>query len=595
MDKEEIVICSNSGCVSSGSVNIFIKLLDLVYNDSYLSERYIVKKGGCHGFCEVGPTLIVGKDKVFYIKLTEEKIDDIVETHLKNNEIAEKYCFYDLINKKRIINYYDIPFIGKQKRLLLEKSPFSDPEDFDDYLKSGGFQALKKVLEENNPIKTCERIKESGLKGRGGGAFLTGDKWLKQAQQISQPKYVICNGDEGDPGTYMDRSLLEGDPYRVLEGLMIAGFATMSNIGIVYTRKDYDLAVTRITEAIKKLYEYGYAGTSVMGKQFSFDLKLEIAPGAYITGEETALISSLESRRGNPKVKPPYPIEKGLFGNPTMVNNVETLANVRDIVLDFDKYIKIGTEHSKGTKMFTLSGAVKNSGLVEMPYGVTFNEIINNIGGGMLKVSKLKAIQIGGSSGYILPEIMINEEISFENLKSIKSSVGAGGIVVLDENTCIIELTRYYIEFSEHESCGFCVPCREGTQKLLTILSRIIDGNGKLEDIEKIKNISLVMYQTSMCGLGKEAINPVLSMLEYFEEELKEHIVNKKCRAGVCPKLVKYKIEKDSCIGCGACVINCPVNAIEGTKGQHHSIDGELCIRCGQCYKVCPKDAIMRS
>ena len=321
-----------------------------------------------------------------------------------------------------------------------------------------------------------------------------------------------------------------------------------------------------------------------MGKQFSFDIKLEIAPGAYITGEETALIASLESRRGNPRVKPPYPIENGLFGNPTMVNNVETLPNIRDIILNTDAYSKFGSDESKGTKLLTLSGAVKNSGLVEMPFGITFNELINEIGGGMLKVSKLKAIQIGGSSGTILPASMIHEQISFENLKKFNASIGAGGVVVLDENTCIIELAKFYIEFSEHESCGFCVPCREGTQKILNILNRIIDGNGKIDDI-----------QTSLCGLGKEASNPILGMLHYFEDELKEHIIHKKCRAGVCPKLVRYKIEKDSCIGCGACTLNCPVNAIVGTHGQYHTIDGELCIRCGQCYKVCPKDAITRS
>ncbi|HBD94407.1 MAG TPA: NADH-quinone oxidoreductase subunit F [Spirochaetia bacterium] len=593
--KEQLVVCSNSGCVSSGSVDVFIKLLDRVYNDPDLSDKYVVKKGGCHGFCEVGPTLIAGNDKVFYIKLTEEKIDDIIESHLKNGIIAEKYCFYDLLHKKRILFYDEIPFIAKQNRLILKDSPFYDPEDIDDYIAGGGFKALEKVLANDNQIEICRIIKDSGLRGRGGGGFHTGDKWLKQAEQISQPKYVICNGDEGDPGTYMDRSLLEGDPYRVLEGLLIAGYATMSNIGIVYTRNDYDLALSRIKSAIQKLYERGYAGNSVMGKQFSFDIKLEIAPGAYITGEETALIASLESRRGNPRVKPPYPIENGLFGNPTMVNNVETLSNIRDIILNTDAYSKFGSDESKGTKLLTLSGAVKNSGLVEMPFGITFNELINEIGGGMLKVSKLKAIQIGGSSGTILPASMIHEQISFENLKKFNASIGAGGVVVLDENTCIIELAKFYIEFSEHESCGFCVPCREGTQKILNILNRIIDGNGKIDDIEKLKNISMVMYQTSLCGLGKEASNPILGMLHYFEDELKEHIIHKKCRAGVCPKLVRYKIEKDSCIGCGACTLNCPVNAIVGTHGQYHTIDGELCIRCGQCYKVCPKDAITRS
>lgn len=594
--KEPIVICSNSACLSSGGVDVFIAMFSEVFNNPELNEKYEVKKGGCHGFCEVGPTAIVGNDRVFYIKLDVNKVKDIINEHLINGAIIEKYLYFDTINKKRVVYYDDLSFFKKQERLLLKSSPFVDPESLEDYLNNGGFKALEKALDEYDPFQLCDLIKQSGLRGRGGGGYPTGDKWRAQAEAISQPKYVICNGDEGDPGTFMNKYTLEGDPFRVLEGVLIAGYATMSNYGIIFIRKEYDLAVQRVDNAIKELYGRNILGNSVMGRAFAFDIKIEYAPGAYISGEETALFAAIESKRGNPRVKPPYPIEKGLFDSPTLINNVETFANIREIInLGVDDYRKIGTEESKGTKIFSLSGVVRNSGLVEAPFGVTFDKIINDIGGGMLKVSNLKAIQIGGASGGIIPASFINESISYENLNRLDSSLGAGGVVVLDEYTCSVEIARYYVEFAQNESCGFCVPCREGTQKLLAILDRIIDGAGGLEDIEKIKNISEVMYQTSLCGLGREAINPVMSMLKYFEDELIEHIVEKKCRAGVCPKLVRYTIEQKNCIGCGACKLNCPSNAITGIQGQYHTIDKEICIRCGQCFKICPKDAIIRS
>ncbi|HOJ64925.1 MAG TPA: NADH-ubiquinone oxidoreductase-F iron-sulfur binding region domain-containing protein [Spirochaetota bacterium] len=594
--KEEIIICSNSACLSSGGIEVFIYIFMEVFNNPSLSEKYVVKKGGCHGFCELGPTAIVGKDKIFYIKLDVNKAKEIIDEHLLNGRIVEKYLFFDTVNKKRVYRYDDLQFFQKQKRILLKTSPFVDPESLDDYIANGGFKTLEILLDKYDPFKICDMIEESGLRGRGGGGFITGKKWRLQAEQISQPKYVICNGDEGDPGTFMDKYLLEGDPYRILEGILIAGYATMSNIGIVYLRKEYDIAVKRVENAIRTLYDRKILGNSVMGRLFAFDIRIEYAPGAYISGEETALIAAIESKRGNPRVKPPYPVEKGLFNSPTLINNVETFANIREIInMGIEEYKNIGTKESTGTKLFTLSGSVRNSGLVEMPFGVTFNELINEIGGGMLKVSKLKAIQIGGASGGILPASLINEEISFENLKKLDASLGAGGIVVLDEFTCIVEMARYYLEFAQSESCGFCVPCREGTQKLLKLIEDIIEGNGTLEYIDKIKNISEVMYETSLCGLGRESINPVMSMLKYFEDELIEHIVDKKCRAGVCPKLVRYSINPQECIGCGACKLNCPVNAISGISGQYHTIDKELCIRCGQCFKICPKDAIIRS
>ena len=594
--KEPIIICSNSACVSSGSVDVFITMFSEVYNNPELSEKYEVKKGGCHGFCEVGPTAIVGKDRVFYIKLDENKVKEIIKEHLTNGNIIEKYLYFDSINKKRVYYYDELAFFKKQERLLLKTSPFVDPENLEDYIDHGGFKALEFVIDNYDPFKVCDMIINSELRGRGGGGFFTGEKWKLQAEQISQPKYIICNGDEGDPGTFMDKYLLEGDPFRILEGILIAGFSTMSNYGIVYIRKEYDLALKRVENAIVKLYEAEILGNSVLNRPFAFDIKIEYAPGAYVSGEETALLAAIESKRGNPRVKPPYPIDSGLFGSPTLINNVETFANIREIInLGVDKFRAIGTKESKGTKIFTLSGAVRNSGLVEMPFGVTFDKMINDIGGGMLKVSGLKAIQIGGASGGILPADKINEEISFENLKKIESSLGAGGIVVIDEYSCSVEIARYYVEFAQNESCGFCVPCREGTKKLLKILDRIIDGLGTIDDIDKIKNISTVMYETSLCGLGREAINPVISMLKYFEDELIEHIVDKKCRAGVCPKLVKFSIEQADCIGCGACKLNCPVGAITGIQGQYHTIDKEICIRCGQCFKICPKDAIIRS
>jgi len=593
--KQPIIVCSNSGCVSSGGIDIFITLYSEIFNNPNLIEKYEVKKGGCHGFCEVGPTVIVGDEKVFYIKVDTAKAKDIINEHLINGKIIERYLFFDFETKKRVPYYDDIPFIKKQERLLLKSSPFVDPEDFVDYMKYDGFKALETVLDKYQPLDVCNMILHSELRGRGGGGFYTGKKWLIQAEQIAQPKYVICNGDEGDPGTFMDKYLMEGDPFRILEGILIAGYATMSNCGIVYLRKEYDLAVKRMENALKILYDKKFLGYSVMGRPFAFDIKIEYGPGAYICGEETALFASIESKRGNPKVKPPFPTERGLFDNPTLINNVETYANIRDIInLGVEEYLKIGTAESKGTKIFTLSGSIKHSGLIEMPFGVTFDSIINDIGGGMQKL-KFKAIQVGGASGGIIPISDINEQISFENLAKLDSLLGAGGIVVLDESTCVVEMAKYYIEFAQEESCGFCVPCREGTQKLLKILNKIIDGEGQLDDIEKIRSISSFMFETSLCGLGREAINPVISMLKNFDQELKEHIKDKKCRAGVCPRLVKYVINKESCIGCGACKLICPVNAITGIQGQYHTIDREMCIRCGQCYKICPKEAILRS
>ncbi len=593
----EMILCANSGCSSAGALS----LLDAVKDE--LSKiklpdglTVIAKKGGCHGFCELGPTMIVGGDKIFYIKLDEAKVREIVREHIVNGRVIEKYCFFDTTLKSRIIRYTDIPLFQGQSRVLLETSPFTDPESLDDYISKDGFKALSECIDNHEQISLCEMIAKSGLKGRGGGGYLTGDKWKIQAMEISQPKYVICNGDEGDPGTFMDKYLLEGDPYRILEGVLIAGYATMSNIGIIYLRKDYEIAAQRIQRAIDTLYEREYLGNSVMGKPFAFDIRIEFGPGAYISGEETSLLEAIESKRGTPRVKPPHPTQKGLEGKPTLINNVETFANIREIInMGVEGYRKNGTENSTGTKLFTLSGSVKHNCLIEMPFGVTFDTIINKIGGGVQKVTKLKAIQIGGASGSILPDRFINETVSFENLRKNAIELGAGGIVVLDEFTCAVEMTKYYVEFAQQESCGYCVPCREGTQRLLTILQKIIDGKGMLEDIETIKLISSVMYQTSMCGLGREAINPVLSLLKYFEDELKEHIVDKKCRAGVCPRLVKFSINAEKCIGCGACKLNCPVNAISGVKGQYHTIDRETCIRCGQCFKICPKDAIIRS
>ncbi len=596
IEREPIIICSNSGCLSSAGLDVFITFFSEVFYNVDLAIRYEVKKGGCHGFCEVGPTVIVGKKKVFYIKMDINKAKEVIEEHLIKGNIVEKYLFFDMENKKRVMSYDDIPFIARQERQILKTSPFTNPESLDDYIKNGGFVALEKVLTNYQPFDVCDYIFYSRLRGRGGGGFLTGEKWKLQAEQISQPKYVICNGDEGDPGTFMDKYLMEGDPFRILEGVMIAGYATMSNIGIIYIRKEYDIAVLRMENAIKELYDRGFLGYSVMEKLFAFDIKVEYGHGAYITGEETAMFAAIESKRGTPRVKPPYPFEHGMFGKPTLVNNVETFANIRDIInMDLNDYLSIGTDESKGTKIFTLSGSVKTNGLIEMPFGVTFDKVINYIGGGVTKKSSLKAIQIGGASGSILPGNLVNEEISFENLSKNEAFLGAGGVVVLDDFTCIVEMAKYYVDFAREESCGFCVPCREGTQKLLAILVKIIEGKGEASDIDKIRDIADVMYNNSMCGLGRESINPVISMLDYFEEELNEHIFQKKCRAGVCPNLVKYSIVAEKCIGCGACKINCPANAISGVQKQYHIIDREVCIRCGICIKVCPVDAVIRS
>jgi NADP-reducing hydrogenase subunit HndC len=594
--KQNIYICSNTGCNSSGSDQVFSRLNKLIHDTPGLAECWEVKRGGCHGFCEAGPTMIVGDNRTFYIRLTEDKVDEIVQEHLMNNNVVEKYLFFCTRTKSRIENFDDLPILENQKRKILHTSPFTDPVSLSEYQQHGGFTALQNVLDTLEPLDVCELIIKSKLRGRGGGGFLTGEKWKKQAYQISQPKYVICNGDEGDPGTFMDRSLLEGDPFLILEGMLIAGYATMSNIGIVYVRDEYNLAVERIENAIRQLYDNGFLGSSVMERPFLFDIKVEYGPGAYICGEETALLSSIESRRGSPGVRPPFPVEKGLFDSPTLMNNVETFANIPVIITEgVENYLSIGTGDSTGTKLLTLTGNVKNSGIVEVSFGTSFDTIINRIGGGMSKMSNLKAIQVGGASGGILPASLMNEEVSYDNLTRLEVSLGAGGIVVLDDNSCMVDLARFYMEFAQNESCGVCVPCREGTQRMLRILDRIIGGKGQMEDLEKMKTISEVMYTTSLCGLGREAINMIKCLLHYFEEELHEHILEKKCRAGVCPNLVRYSIRRDKCIGCGACTFACSVDAISGEKGQYHNIDNELCIRCGQCFKYCPQDAITRS
>ncbi len=593
-EKAFISICAGTGCRASGSESVIdafkeeIKFLGL-------QSKVRVKVTGCHGFCEKGPIVVIHPGAIFYQNVEKEDVLEIVSETIIGGKIIDRLLYVDPTTGKKITKESDIPFYNKQRRIILGNNGKIDPTNIEDYIAIGGYSALSKALFRMIPEQIIEEVKKSGLRGRGGGGFPTGRKWEYCRNAKGKPKYVICNADEGDPGAYMDRSLLEGNPHSVLEGMIIGAYAIGSKVGYAYVRNEYPLAVKHLEIAIKQAEQYGLLGKNILGSGFNFSVQISRGGGAFVCGESTALMASLEGKPGEPRAKYVHTVEKGLWNKPTTLNNVETWANV-PIILNKSAnwYSKIGTEKSKGTKIFSLVGKINNTGLVEAPMGMKLHEIIYNIGGGIPNGKKFKAVQTGGPSGGCIPEKLINLPIDYEKLTEAGSMMGSGGMIVMDEENCMVDVAKYFLKFLTEESCGKCVPCREGILQMAEILEDITKGNGKSGDIELLEEISTVIKDTSLCALGGTAPNPVLSTIRYFRDEYNVHIKDKKCPAGVCQALIQYSINAKKCIGCGACLKQCPQEAITGEKKQPHTIDPEKCIKCGACYDACKFDAIKR-
>ena len=596
MIRSHVLICGGTGCTSSGSVAVreaMAKELEL----AGLSDEVKIVQTGCFGLCANGPIMIIYPEGTFY---SHDKVDDvkeIVEEHLLKGRLVERLLHKETDEgvTETVHSLSDTKFYKKQHRVALRNCGVINPESIDEYIGTDGYQALGKVLTEMKPQEVIDTILASGLRGRGGAGFPTGRKWQFAADQPAGKKYVVCNADEGDPGAFMDRSVLEGDPHAVLEAMAIAGYAIGADEGYIYVRAEYPIAVQRLTIAINQAREYGLLGKDIFGTGFNFDITLRLGAGAFVCGEETALLASIEGKRGEPHPRPPFPAVKGLFGKPTIINNVETLANIAQIInKGADWFASMGTEKSKGTKVFALGGKITNTGLVEIPMGTTLREIIEDIGGGIPNGKKFKAAQTGGPSGGCIPASLIDTPIDYDNLLAIGSMMGSGGLIVMDEDNCMVDIAKFFLEFTVDESCGKCVPCRTGTRRLLEILEKITSGNGEMEDLDKLEELCNYIKSTSLCGLGQTAPNPVVSTLRYFRDEYIAHIVDKKCPAGVCKKLLHYHIDAEKCRGCTACARQCPTNAISGAVRTPHTIDPAKCIKCGACMATCKFGAIYK-
>ena len=595
MDRK-VLICGGTGCTSSGSMKIADKL-EAEISKKGIADHVKVVRTGCFGLCALGPIMIVYPEGTFYSMMSEDHIEKIVEEHLVNDRIVEEYVYEDTKTPDGIIAYNQTGFYKKQHRVALRNCGVIDPENIDDYLEKDGYKALEKVVKEMTPEDVIKVISDSGLRGRGGGGFPTGRKWqmartiVKDADQ----KYVTCNADEGDPGAFMDRSVLEGDPHAIIEAMAIAGYAVGATYGFVYVRAEYPIAVHRLQVAIKQARERGFLGQKLFGSEFEFDLDVRLGAGAFVCGEETALITSIEGNRGEPKPRPPFPAEKGVFGKPTVNNNVETYANIPQIILKgAEWFASMGTEKSKGTKVFALGGKIHNTGLVEIPMGTTLREIVFEIGGGIPNGKKFKAAQTGGPSGGCIPTEHLDVPIDYDNLIAIGSMMGSGGLIVMDEDNCMVDVAKFFMEFTVDESCGKCTPCRIGTKRLHEMLTKITKGEATMEDLDKMEKLCYYVKNNSLCGLGQTAPNPILSTLRYFKDEYIAHIKDKKCPAGVCKDLLSYKIVADKCKGCTKCARNCPVNAITGKVKETHVIDQSKCIKCGACMSNCHFGAIVK-
>lgn len=591
--RKQVLVCGGTGCTSSSSLKV-IGQLETSFKELGIDDVLIVKTG-CFGLCALGPIMIVYPEGAFYSQMTPEHAKTVAEKHLvKGGEIVKELLYAPTVHEDgSVIPFAEIPFYKHQMRIALRNCGVIAAEDIDEALAAGDYQALKKVLFEMTPDEVIDTVLASGLRGRGGAGFPTGRKWAFTKASVSDVKYVCCNADEGDPGAFMDRSVLEGDPHTVLEAMTIAGFAIGAHQGYIYVRAEYPIAVERLNIAIAQAREAGLLGKNILGSGFDFDIDIRLGAGAFVCGEETALMRSIEGGRGEPRPRPPFPAVKGLFDKPTLLNNVETWANVAPIILNgAEWFANIGTEKSKGTKVFALGGKINNVGLVEVPMGTKLSTIINDIGGGIPHGKAFKAAQTGGPSGGCIPAKYIDIEMDFDNLVAIGSMMGSGGLIVMDEDTCMVDIAKFYLEFTADESCGKCTPCRIGTKRMLELLTKITDGNGEPEDLDKIKEIAEHMKSSSLCALGQSAPNPILSTLAHFEDEYIAHIRDKHCPAGVCKSLLNYYIDPDKCRGCTLCARNCPANAISGAVKNPHEIDVKKCIKCGQCIAHCKFGAI---
>ena len=607
MIRAQVLICGGTGCTSSGSKTIqqaFTEQIDI----AGLADEVKLVQTGCFGLCALGPVVIIYPDGTFYSRVTAEDVPEIVSEHLLKGRVVERLVYADTgdqtVENVADVSLSDTAFYKAQHRVALRNCGVINPENIDEYIAMDGYQALGKVLTEMTPEEVIDVVLKSGLRGRGGAGFPTGRKWSMARTLVpdADQKYVCCNADEGDPGAFMDRSVLEGDPHAVLEAMAIAGYAIGANQGFIYVRAEYPIAVSRLKIAIQQAHEYGLLGKNIFGTGFDFDIELRLGAGAFVCGEETALMTSIEGKRGEPRPRPPFPAVKGLFGKPTILNNVETYANIPQIILKgADWFASMGTEKSKGTKVFALGGKIKHTGLVEVPMGTTLRQIVEEIGGGIPHGKKFKAAQTGGPSGGCIPAEHLDVPIDYDNLIAIGSMMGSGGLIVMDEDNCMVDIAKFFLEFTVDESCGKCTPCRVGTKRLLEMLTKITEGKGTMEDLDRMEELCYYIKNNALCGLGQTAPNPVLSTLRYFRDEYVAHIVDKKCPAGVCKKLLTYKIDREKCIGCGMCARQCPASAISktdytapGKKLPAMAIDPQKCVKCGACMSSCKFKAISK-
>ncbi len=594
MYRAHVLVCGGTGCSSSDSLQMADRLKDEIAKND-LAEEVQVVITGCHGLCAMGPIMVVYPEGTLYTRITMDDIPEIVVEHLLKGRVVKRLVYEETVGDEGLRSLEETDFYKRQTRVALRNCGVIDPENIDEYIGRGGYEALGKVLTEMTPEDVVQTLLDSGLRGRGGAGFPTGLKWKFAMGPKADQKYVCCNADEGDPGAFMDRSVLEGDPHVVLEGMAIAGYTIGSSQGYIYVRAEYPIAVQRLTIAIKQAREYGLLGKDIFGTGFNFDIEIRLGAGAFVCGEETALMTSIEGKRGEPRPRPPFPANKGLFGKPTILNNVETWANIPQIILrGGDWFASMGTEKSKGTKVFALGGKINNTGLVEIPMGTTLREIIYDIGGGIPHGKKFKAAQTGGPSGGCISAENLDVPIDYENLAAIGSIMGSGGLIIMDEDNCMVDIAKFFLEFTVDESCGKCAPCRIGTRRLLELVTKVTEGKATMEDLDKIEDLCLAIKSSSLCALGQTAPNPVISTLRYFKDEYIAHIKDRTCPAHVCKALVRYHIDADKCKGCTACARKCPVEAITGTIKLPHTIDTQKCIKCGACMDTCKFGAVYK-
>jgi len=590
----QVLVCAGPGCLPLGS-NALAEAFRAALAERGLNGKVVLKSSGCQGLCAKGVRVLIRPQEISYQKVAPEDVPEIVETTLIKGGIVDRLLYQDPVSGEKCVHKSEIPFYQRQQPIVLRKLDVIDPESLDDYLLLGGYRSLRKAFFEMTPLQVIEALERSGLRGRGGAGFPTGRKWRICREAPEKVKFLICNGDEGDPGAFMDRAVMEGDPHAIIEGMIVGAYAIGASQGYIYVRHEYPLAVKRLKLAIEQAREAGFLGKNILRSGVNFDIKISQGSGAFVCGEETALIASIEGFIGEPSPRPPYPAQAGLFGLPTVINNVETWANVPEIInMGPDWYAAIGTENSKGTKVFSLVGAVNHTGMVEVPMGTTLRQIIFDLGGGIPGGKEFKAVQTGGPSGGCIPQHFLDLPVDYDSLQEVGSIMGSGGMIVMDQTSCMVDVARYFINFLFEESCGKCTPCREGLRQLVHIYNEIINGRGEESHLALMEDLCTAMRSASICGLGQSAVNPVLSTLKYFREEYEAHIFRKKCPALVCRPLIKYTIDPDICTGCLACVRECPVGAISGIRKEAQEIDQELCIKCGLCYEVCQFEAVRR-